>query len=148
MINEEKIYSEVGKFVADLVDSGVVSRVEWITDSFLSSRASISGEGASLYRYCTRAHVNRIVKSVVKRYDVEARAVQDDQLRLDGFDYLQRAYTMPREGHIDLVPINKCTNDELLTRAVDYDKQAKGCISHADELRLFVGARGGVTQVA
>lgn len=148
MFSEEKVYSEVSKFVSDLVDRGVVSRVDWITDSFLSSRAQISGAGASLYRYCTRAHVNRIVKGVVKKYDVEARAVQESQLRLEGFEYLQRAYTMPRDGHIDLVPIHKCTNDELLFRAVEYDKQAEGCIAHADELRLFVKARSGVEQAA
>ena len=148
MLSEEKIYAEISKYVSDLVDRGVVSRVNWITDNFLSSRPDISGEGATLYRYCTRAHVNVIVKRVVKKYDVEARAVQDEQLRLEGFEYLQRAYTMPRDGHIELVPIYKCTNDELLARAIEYDKQAKGCIAHANELRLFVVAREGQANAA
>lgn len=141
MLNEESIYSEVRKFVSDLVDSGAEIPVEWITTSFLNSRGQINGEGAVLYRYCTRAHVNRIVKKVVGKYDVEARAVQDDQIVLEGFEHLQRAYTVPREEKTVLVPIYKCTDHELLSRAEEYDKQAKGCRLHARELRSFVKSR-------
>lgn len=148
MLNEESIYSEVRKFVSDLVDSGAETPVEWITTHFLSSRGQIGGEGAALYRYCTRAHVNRIVKRVVGKYEVEARAVQDAQIVLEGFEHLQRAYTLSRDEKIVLVPIYKCQDHELLARAEEYEKQAKGCRLHARELRSFVSARKNAAQVA
>jgi hypothetical protein len=148
MLNEESIYSDVRKFVSDLVESGTETPVEWITTSFLNSRGEIGGEGAALYRYCTRAHVNRIVKRVVGKYDVEARAVQDAQIVLEGFEHLQRAYTVPRDEKTVLVPISKCTDQELLIRADEYEKQAKGCRLHARELRSFVKARSGEAQAA
>lgn len=141
MLNEESVYADVRKFVSDLVDSGVETPVEWITTSFLNSRGQIAGEGEALYRYCARAHVGRIVKRVVGKYDVEARETQDAQIALPGFDYLQRAYTVPRDEKIVLVPIYKCTNEELLDRAAEYEKLARGCRLHARELRSFVKAR-------
>jgi hypothetical protein len=141
MLNEESIYSEVRKFVSDLVDAGVETPVEWITTNFLNSRGDIAGEGEALYRYCTRAHVNRIVKKVVGKYDIDARSAGDAQDPLPGFEYLQRAYTVPRESKTVLVPIYKCTDAELLDRAEECDRQAKGCRAHARELRSFVSAR-------
>ena len=141
MLNEESIYSEVRKFVSDLVDAGVETPVEWITTNFLNSRGDIAGEGEALYRYCTRAHVNRIVKKVVGKYDIDTRSAGDAQDPLPGFEYLQRAYMVPRESKIVLVPIYKCTDAELLDRAEECDRQAKGCRAHARELRSFVSAR-------
>lgn len=148
MLNEESIYSEVRKFVDDLVDRGQETPVEWITSNFLNSRGEIAGEGAALYRYCTRAHVNRIVKKVVGKYDVEARSASDTQDPLPGFEYLQRAYTVAREGKTVLVPIYKCTDAELIDRAAECDKQARGCRAHARELRSFVQARSKTEQAA
>lgn len=148
MLNEDSIYADVRKFVSDLVDSGVETPVEWITSNFLNSRGEIAGEGAALYRYCTRAHVNRIVKKVVGKYDVETRSASDTQDPLPGFEYLQRAYTVPRESKTVLVPIYKCTDAELLDRAAECDRQARGCRAHARELRSFVKARSKMEQAA
>lgn len=141
MLNEETIYAEVRKFVSDLVDSGAETPVEWITSRFLSACGDIAGEGVPLYRYCARAHVGRIVKKVIGKYDVEARAVQLSDVALPGFEHLQRAYTMQRDGKTVLVPITKCTDMELMSRAQEYDRQAAGCRLHARELRSFVKSR-------
>lgn len=145
MLNEESVYSEIRKFVSDLVDSGAETPVEWITQNSLNSRGAIEGEGAPLYRYCTREHLNRLVKKAVGKYDVEARSVQDQQIVMEGFEHLQRAYTVPRKEKIVLVPIYRCTDEELLLRADEYDKQAVGCQKHATELRRFVKDRHSET---
>lgn len=141
MMNEESVYHEIGKFVSDRVDSGVITPVEWIITEFLQTRSDISGADAPLYKTCTRSHLQKIVKKVIGRYDVEARAETDPQLRLEGFEQLQRAYTVTREEKVLLVPIYKLTDDELLARAAEYDKMAKGCRDHAKELRGFVRSR-------
>lgn len=148
MLNDDSIYADVRRFVSDLVDSGAETPIDWITSSFLNSRGQIAGDGEALYRYCTRAHVNRIVKRVVGKYGVEARAIQDQQIVLEGFEHLQRAYTVSRDEKIILVPVNKCTDNELLLRAEDYEKQARGCRLHARELRSFVKARSFNTEQA
>lgn len=144
MLNDERIYSDLRKFVSDLVDSGVETPVEWITDRFLASRGEIYGEGEPVYRYCTRAHLSVIAKKVVRKYEVEARAVQDEDVSLPGFEHLQRAYTVTRSEKIVLVPIQRLTDAELLIRAEEYDQMAQGCISHANEIRRFVKARATV----
>lgn len=141
MVNEKSVYSEVRQFVAGLVDMGAETPVEWITTHFLNSRGQIRGEGEVLYRYCARAHVSQIVKKVVGKYDVAARTAQDDQISLPGFEFLQKAYTFSRDEKIVLIPIHKCSDDELLARAAEYRKLAQGCEKHAVELEAFVRSR-------
>ena len=140
-MNEESIYSEIRKHVANLVDAGAVTPVDWIAKDFLDKRSDISGGDAAMYRVCTKAHIQRIVKKVVGKYDVEARATQDAQILLEGFEQLQRAYTVTRDEKVVLVPVYKLTDAEILTRADEYDRMAKGCRRHARELRDFVSNR-------
>lgn len=142
MQSEESIYSELRKYVSDLVDGGAVTRIDWIAQAFLSSRNDISGADAGFYRGCAHAHIHRIAKKVVGKYDIEARSSQDAQIVLEGFEHLQRAYTVPRDGFTSLVPIHKMNDDELLARAAEYEQMAVGCRRHAREIRDFVNARG------
>lgn len=148
MLSEENIYAEIRKFVSDLVDAGAVTPVEWITQDFLNSRNDISGSDAALYRACTRAHIARIVKKVVGKYDTEARAIQEPGLSLEGFEHLQRAYTITRDEKVVLVPVHKCTDSELTARAEEYDRMAVGCRVHAREIRAFVASRVAAPQEA
>lgn len=136
----DSIYSEVREFVQDRIDSGVITRVDWLTAEYLGGKADIAGDDVSFYRVCAQEHVGRIVKRVVGKYDA-APDKPDQQLVLPGFDHLQRAYTVSRDGATVLVPINLLTAQELLVRAAEYDEMAKGCRAHAREIREFVKSR-------
>lgn len=138
-MDENSITSEVRKFIADKIASGVVVHVDYLTAEIINSKDDIDGEDLPFYRTCAHTHVRKIVKKCVGKYD--AKRETDRQLTLDGFDHLQVAYTVQREGETVLVPVDQCTDAELLTRATEYVSMAKGCRDHATELHNYVNAR-------
>lgn len=139
----DSIYTEVRKFVQDRVEAGVITRVEWLTSEYLAGKSDISGGDVPFYRVCALAHVNDVMKRCVGKYDAKPSKA-DQQLILPGFDHLQKAYTVSRDGAMLLVPVDLLTNEELLARAEEYDAMAKGCRDHAREIREFVSTREAV----
>lgn len=93
------------------------------------------------YALCAREHTYRAVKRAVDKYESNEERETDDQLTLQGFEHLQRAYTMDRDGERVLVPIELIPSYELLQRAVEYEAQAVAMTAHAKELRDFVSRR-------
>ena len=138
MLKEESVYAEVSKIVADRIAAGIPVPPAWMVTEFLSERSDIEGADAPLYRTCTRAHLERVVKRVIGKYDVDS---DEKQPPLRGFEHLQRAYTVTRDTQVVLVPIDQCSNDELLDRAKQLDLLAIGNRKHARELRDFVRRR-------
>lgn len=130
------VYSEVKKFVQDRIDSGVITRVDWLTSEYLGAKEGIEGADAPFYRACAIAHITEVVKRVVGKYDPKPTRA-DDQMVFPGFTHMQKAYTVQRNGIHLLVPVDLLTDDEIEARAAEYDAMAKGCRDHARELRNF-----------
>lgn len=136
----ESFYSEIRAFVAQKVAANVIVRVDWMTAEYIKTKARADGEDMPFYRACAGAHVADLMRRVVGKY--ESRPQQtDSQIVLPGFEHLQRAYTVVRDGVNVLVPVQLLTNAELEARANEYDAMARGCRAHAREIRSFVAGR-------
>lgn len=133
------ITAEVHKLVDEKFASGVLVQTHWIAQEILSSHDDIDGEDAAWYRVCTFKEVCRIAKSAIGKF--RAEDTTSEQLLLPGFKHLCKAYPMTRQGDLVLVPVDQCSDFELLGRAEELDKMAKGCVSHAAEIREYVLAR-------
>lgn len=76
-----------------------------------------------------------------------AKQADDKQLEnmamLDGFEHLQTGYTVERDGERVLVPIDVLSDEELASRAAEYDAMAEGCKLHAKEIRAYIRSRDG-----
>ena len=136
----ENVASEVRRFIADKVASGQTIVVEWLTNEIISAKSAIEGADAAFYRTCAFSHVKEIVKRSIGKYD-KREPETDRQIVMDGFEHLQIAYTVERQGDVVLVPVNQLTDHELLARAREYDEMARGCRSHAREIRDYVRER-------
>lgn len=134
-MQESSIYPEVRKIIADKVHQGEVVVIDWLTHEIISSKDGISGSDLDFYRVCAFTHVKDVVKRCVGKYD--SKPTTDRQLTLDGFEYLQVAYTVARDEQIVLVPVNQLSDDEIEARAKAYDDMADGCKAHARELRSY-----------
>lgn len=133
------ITAEVHKLVDEKFSAGVLVQTHWIAQEILGNHAEIEGPDAEWYRVCTFKEVCRIAKSAIGKFKVDGAT--SEQLLLPGFKHLCRAYPLTREGDLVLVPVDQCTDAELLERADDLDKMAKGCVDHAAEIREYVLVR-------
>lgn len=138
-MDETSITTEIRKFIADKIASGAIVHVDFLTAEIIAGKDAIDGDDLPFYRTCAHTHVRKIVKRCVGKYDVKPST--DRQLTLDGFEHLQRAYTVQRGGETVLVPVDQCTNAELLARAAEYVTMAKGCRDHATEIHAYIEAR-------
>lgn len=138
-MEEINITAEVHKLVDQKFAAGVLVQTHWVAQEILASHDDIEGEDAAWYRVCTFKEVCRIAKSAIGKF--RAEDVTCEQLLLPGFRHLCKAYPLTREGELVLVPVDQCTDAELLARADDLDKMAKGCVDHAAEIREYVLVR-------
>ena len=136
----DSIYTEVRKFVQDRVEAGVITRVEWMTSEYLGTKDQVNGKDVPFYQACAIAHVNEVMKQVVGKYDTK-KSRAESQLIFPGFNHMQKAYTVHRDGVRLLVPVDLLLDEELDARAAEYDAMAQGCRDHARELREYKSAR-------
>lgn len=131
----DSLYTEVRAFIQDQLDAGVIVRAEWITAGFLAQKTEPECDDADFYLTCARSHLSEIVKRCIGKYS--AKPETDNQLVLPGFTHLQRGYQVERDGIRLLVPTDLLTDDEIDSRADEYEAMAAGCRAHARELRDF-----------
>lgn len=138
-MNDSSIRSEIRKFIADKINAGDNIVVPWLITEILAQKSDIEGNDLPFYLTCTRATVSEIVKSCVQKYNKADN--KDTQIVLPGFEHLQVAYPVERDGQQVLVPVNQLSDDELEQRAKEYDAMARSCRLHAREIRDYVKAR-------
>lgn len=143
MKSTTEVTNEIRRIVSERVDAGVVIRVEWLTQEILAMKDQIEGDDADFYVACGAIYIKDTVKRCVGDYKPKATAVQDAQIVMDGFDYLQKAYTVERDEEIVLVPVSQLTHAEIEARALELEGMARGCIAHAKELRNYLHSRPG-----
>lgn len=139
MKSTTEVTREIRNIVQDRIDSGVIVRVEWLTTEIMSMKSDIGGSDADFYIACGIDFIKNTVKRVIGGY--APKPEQNEQIVMDGFDYLQKAYTVTRDDQITLVPVTMLTDDELEMRALEYEAMSKGCIAHAKEIRSFIMGR-------
>jgi len=133
----DSYYNEIKNFVTDKVDAGVIVRADWMAKEYIDSKGAMEADDPAFYRFCAVAQVNEMVRKAIGKYDTKPNTED----KLPGFEHLQRAYTVMRDGVKLLVPVHDCADDELLARASEYDAMAKTCRAHARELRKYIKDR-------
>lgn len=135
----KEIRNEIATFIARKVDSNETVELDIVVRDVIVGKPSIDGDDAEFYRVCTYQKVAEIAKQCIGKYN--ARDQPSRQLALPGFEHLQVAYTVERNGAVTVVPINLMTDEELNARAAEYDAMAKGCRDHAREIRGYITKR-------
>jgi len=139
MMNEQSITTEIRKFIADKISNSEPVIIPWLITEILDRKNDIGGGDLPFYLTCTRKAVSEIVRKCVGKYDTTPN--NDAQIVLPGFEHLQVAYPVERDGQQVLVPVNQLSDDELEQRAKEYDTMARSCRLHAREIRDYIKAR-------
>jgi hypothetical protein len=135
MRSKTDVTREIRSLVQDRIAAGVIVRVDWFTAEILAMKCNVSGEDADFYIACGADVIRDTVKRCIGDY--QPQATTSPQLVMDGFDHLQKAYTVDREGERVLVPVDLLTDQEIEARAAELEEMARGCIAHARELRGY-----------
>ena len=136
----KSIRSEMNKFIQDRLEVGQLTSMVQLLDGVMSAHPGIEGEDAPFYRVHTYRDLRHDAKNVIGKYAPGAST--PDYLLFPGFRHLCRAYSVQRDGDIVIVPVDQCTDAELMERAEQLEDIAQGCRSHAKEIRDYLMARG------
>ena len=143
-MNEESLQNEVRRLIEEKIDAGQVVRVNWIAAEVMQNHPDIDGADAAFYRTCTRLHLPNVIKKATKRYEDREDRAPDHQMVLPGFERMQKAYLVHRDGQPLLVPIDMMADEELAQRADLYVAFSRGNLAHAKELREYLRRRQAV----
>jgi len=138
-MNKDSISAEIAAIIDRRIASNNPVPVTWVVHEFMGRHNQISGPDTDFHRLTAYAYVKDVAKRLVGKFD----DVEVDSTRLlPGFEHLRIAYTVSRDGQSILVPVDQCTDEELIERAEMFERGAAGLVSHAKEIRTFVGVRG------
>lgn len=132
---------EVSKKIDEKMTLGVRAPANWIAQEVMSDHPDVQGIDADFHTCCSFQAVRDCVRRVVKRYAPQATVEANRQIVLPGFERLQTHYLIERNDEQEIVPVQLCTDDELLEKAKEYDAMAIGCSLHAAEIRRYIEGR-------
>jgi hypothetical protein len=135
------IRADIERLVAHKIDNGEPVAMAWLTQEILNDHADIAGSDVDFYVVCARYYVSDQVKRQIKKFEPSDTGQPDEQLVMEGFDHLQKAYPVERNAERVIMPITQMTIDELEERAAEYDVMAQGCIAHAEDIRRYIEQR-------
>ena len=130
----KEIKADIRKLVSDTIASGTIGHVQFFTARILVDHPDIQGEDADFYTICAQETVKNMVKAAVGKYDQP----QADTPLLEGFEHLQEAYPVHRNGEHLLVPVHFVTDEEFELRCAQYEGAIKGYVKHVQEIRAYV----------
>lgn len=142
-ICQSDLTEEVKTFITQAIDRNQPISADWIANEILSKHQQIFGPDRDFYILCGSVHVRKTVQQTLRLYRDEPGQEFPEQLRMEGWDHLQKVYLVDRRGEQVITPIDKCTNTELLAKIAEYREMARGCDKHADELERYRASRFG-----
>ena len=131
----KSIRQDIRNLIDSRVQAGVLSNAAWLTTEVMQDHRGISGPDAALYTVLAYKALAEIVKDCIGKY--QPQATTDSQLALPGFDHVQRAYPVLRDGERVLVPTDLMTDAEIDGRCEELKVMARGCLDHMKELRSY-----------
>jgi hypothetical protein len=134
----DELQNKAHQLISGKLERHEIVQMPWVVQELIALQGEIMGDGVPWFMWCANQVVYRVVKNAVDKYD---QPEQPTQLPLEGFDCLQKAYTVERDGDRQLVPIELLSDAELLLRADEFEKQAKTLLKHAGEIRQYVAKR-------
>ena len=139
----KELAEEVRQFYAELIKQNKPVQTPWAVEGIMKAHMDIHGEDSEWYKRSTRANVwdavNAYVRSV-KASETDTESMEQMEL-FPGYERLQRAYAVERNGISTIVPVESLSDEEIDTKADSMDRMAEGLRLHAADLRRFKESR-------
>lgn len=142
MLTNRLFREQIARLVGEFIDAGRICDVDLLCSEFLSTKALPGGDDEDFFLFCADTFVRRTARDVVGK--LNPKETSSKQFVLDGFEHLQKAYPVARDGRRLIVPLHLMTDEEIDDRAWELDAMAAGCTGHANEMREYKRRRGSL----
>jgi hypothetical protein len=139
--HEKEVIAFIAGCVMAKIASGQIVDRKWLTLEVLANYDSIDGEHADHYRAMARRFIDGTARRVIGK--LESANPGQSEFTMEGYDHLQMAYPLKRDGELKLVPVEQASDEELEGRAKEYESMAEGALAHAAEIRRYIELRNG-----
>lgn len=145
-----ELISEVEDLIERLLSEGkAVSAARVAHDLIEQHAASIDGGGKGWFLRRAYNDVRQAVRLAARRYAPDGNETAPQlAFSLPGFNRLQKAYLIKRDGEEHFVPIEQLTTAEIATKVAELRLMAVGCSKHAAELARYSDLRGTMAGAA
>jgi len=134
---------ELQEIAATLVSQRIEQRqpveMEWAIQSIIGNYTT--GNEGDFFLFCAHHTVWQAVKRAIEKYDKAEEEPGQMLLGLATFERLKIAYSIFRDGTIQLLHVACITDEEFRARATGYRAQSEGCLAHAREIERFIEYR-------
>ena len=139
----KQMRQEVRAIIITAVESGRVVDPAWVCQYLVAQHADIAGPDVEWYRIHAYENLRQIIGRVVREFHLnpEDHLEPDPQMILPGFEHVQKAYAIQRDGRNMIIPIEQLSDEEILAKCDELRRMAKGCYQHADELERYLDER-------
>ncbi len=111
----------------------------WVTHEVVSRHSQPEHADSGWYTLCAYEAVRGAVRTVARNFrrKSEEDAGADEQQILPGFERVQKAYLVERDGEQRFVPTASLTDEEIDAKSDQLECIGEGCFQHAKELRRY-----------
>lgn len=132
--------------IASQIEAAIAARratpASWIATSIMARfkmPSGWTGEARDFYLLNASENVRREVSQVLGQFKKETDA--SEFAKQEGFEFVQKAYPIRRDGEFTIVPVDAMTDDEVEAKVFELERMAASCMAHAEELRRFLKQR-------
>ena len=141
MYNEANLITEVRTALIDRIENGQAVAASWIAQEVMNNHEPPEGPDADFHLCNTMANVRRVVGSVVRSHKGEDQDAPEQNvlegMTMPGYERLQKAYTVKRDGDWAIVPITLLSREEWEQKLQQMSALARNVRVHYDELHRW-----------
>lgn len=140
---QKTLVAEVTELIERAICNNRIVAAQWLAHELMKSHeAGIEGAASPDWHIqCAYEGVKNAVREAVRRYE-PSEAESDPQIIMQGFERLQKAYSVQRDGQHKVIPIDYLTDAEIDAKVDELECMAAGCTKHAEELKRYKNGRG------
>ena len=138
MISQKELEAEIVAVIDHQIDTHGKAIADWVMREVIGSKVEAQGDDSDWYKLCAFGHVRSTVRKVIQKYHPSG-----NQLTFKGFEYLQRVYSIDRNGESCAIRTELMTEIEMRAKAEQQRKMGEGCFKHAEEIDRFADDKWG-----
>lgn len=138
MYSTSDLRNEIQAVIKNADERGLATlQPKWLTQQILNNHQDVSGEDAPFYSITARLAVYDAVREAMNAYKIKPAGQTDDQMKLPGFEHLQRRYYVTVNNEQLAIRIQDLTDEQRADKVRELRAMGHGCFQHADELERF-----------